>query len=69
MRQCQRPGPLTRWSAGRWRIELSPAYVDLAVDRWQTFTGGIATHEESGAAFNVRKAALAASVEGQATAV
>jgi DNA modification methylase len=32
-------------------IELSPAYVDVAVNRWQAFTGKIATLEESGHTF------------------
>ena len=29
-------------------MELSPAYVDVAVHRWQGFTGQLATHEETG---------------------
>lgn len=32
-------------------IELSPAYVDVAVKRWQTFTGLEATHAETGQTF------------------
>jgi DNA modification methylase len=32
-------------------IELSPAYVDVAVKRWQEFTGQEATHEETGKTF------------------
>jgi DNA modification methylase len=32
--------------------ELSPAYVDLIVKRWQEFTGKAAIHEESGIPFN-----------------
>ena len=32
-------------------IELSPAYVDLAVKRWQEFTGKTAYRESDGAAF------------------
>jgi DNA modification methylase len=32
-------------------IELSPAYVDVAVKRWQDFTGEEATHEETGQTF------------------
>ena len=27
-------------------IELSPAYVDVAVERWQNFTGAAAVHEK-----------------------
>lgn len=33
-------------------IELSPAYVDVAVKRWQDFTGLEAVHEETGRTFN-----------------
>jgi DNA modification methylase len=33
-------------------MELSPAYVDVIVKRWQDFTGKKATHAESGEAFN-----------------
>jgi len=32
-------------------IELSPAYVDVAVRRWQNFTGGAATLEGDGRTF------------------
>ena len=32
-------------------IELSPAYVDVAVKRWQAFTGLDAIHEETGQTF------------------
>jgi DNA modification methylase len=32
-------------------IELDPAYVDVAVKRWQAFTGKEARHEESGQSF------------------
>ena len=32
-------------------IELNPAYVDVAVKRWQDFTGEEATHEETGKTF------------------
>lgn len=32
-------------------IELSPAYVDVAVARWQTFTGEVATLESTGQTF------------------
>jgi DNA modification methylase len=32
-------------------IELSPAYVDVAVKRWQDFTGQKAVHEETGKTF------------------
>ncbi len=32
-------------------IELSPAYVDVAVKRWQDFTGKVAIHEATGKTF------------------
>jgi DNA modification methylase len=35
-------------------LELDPAYVDLAVRRWQRFTGRDATHQASGDAFDER---------------
>lgn len=33
-------------------MELAPEYVDVAVRRWQDFTGKQATHAETGVAFN-----------------
>lgn len=33
-------------------IELSPAYVDVAVKRWQEFTGKPARRENDGVAFD-----------------
>jgi DNA modification methylase len=33
-------------------VELSPAYVDCAVMRWQAFTGESATHEPTGLSFS-----------------
>jgi DNA modification methylase len=38
-------------------IELNPAYVDVAVKRWQDFTGKPAIHESSGKTFDEMKAA------------
>jgi ParB-like chromosome segregation protein Spo0J len=35
-----------------YAIELNPAYVDVAVKRWQDFTGQEATLEGSGETFN-----------------
>ena len=35
-------------------LELNPAYVDVAVRRWQTFTGRAAIHQASGQCFNER---------------
>lgn len=40
-------------------VELSPAYVDVAVTRWQQFTGLTATHAETGETFDVMRAARA----------
>ena len=34
-----------------YAIELNPAYVDMAVIRWQNFTGQIATLEATGQTF------------------
>jgi DNA modification methylase len=34
-----------------YAIELNPAYVDVAVKRWQEFTGKAATLEATGATF------------------
>ena len=43
-------------------IELNPAYVDVAVERWQAFTGAEAVLEETGSTFaNVKADRLAAS--------
>jgi DNA modification methylase len=36
-------------------IELNPAYVDVAVTRWEAFTGQKAIHEESGKTFEEMK--------------
>jgi DNA modification methylase len=38
-------------------IELSPQYVDVAITRWQNFTGQIATHAVTGAPFGAKEAA------------
>lgn len=35
-----------------YAIELNPAYVDVAVMRWQTFTGGKAIHEATGKTYD-----------------
>jgi DNA modification methylase len=35
-----------------YAIELNPAYVDVAVKRWQEFTGQEAIHAKSGKTFN-----------------
>lgn len=33
-------------------IELEPAYVDVAIRRWQQMTGGVARHAETGRRFD-----------------
>ena len=43
-------------------VELSPAYVDVAVQRWQAFTGKAATLERGGEPF----AAVASARLGEA---
>ena len=45
-------------------IELSPAYVDVAVRRWQAFTGQAATLEENGRSFAETGADRAGEVNG-----
>ena len=37
-------------------IELNPAYVDVAIERWQQFTGANAVLTETGATFADLKA-------------
>jgi DNA modification methylase len=37
-------------------IELNPAYVDVAVERWQRFTGNAATLDGTDEAFDERAA-------------
>ena len=37
-------------------IELSPAYVDVILRRWQDFTSRTAIHQASGQSFNERAA-------------
>jgi DNA modification methylase len=37
-------------------IELNPAYVDVAIDRWQQFTGANAVLAETGETFTDLKA-------------
>jgi len=37
---------------GCYAIELSPAYVDVAIKRWQDFTGADATLEATGQTYN-----------------
>ena len=43
-----------------YAIELSPAYVDVAVKRWQDFTGQAATLEGDGRTFDEIAASRAA---------
>jgi hypothetical protein len=57
------PSYFHRWRDDRARvlaIELSPAYVDVAVLRWQNFIGAAAVHEKTGRTF----AEVAASRKG-----
>jgi DNA modification methylase len=35
-------------------LEISPAYVDVIVKRWQAFTGRTAIHQASGESFDER---------------
>jgi DNA modification methylase len=44
-------------------IELDPIYVDLAVRRWQAWTGMQAVHADTGELFDERAARIAAAVE------
>jgi DNA modification methylase len=39
-----------------YAIELNPAYVDVAITRWQDFTGQTATLESTGQTFDEMKA-------------
>jgi DNA modification methylase len=41
-------------------VELSPAYVDVAVLRWQAFTGKMAIRESDGVAFNATDQSVSA---------
>ena len=45
-------------------IEISPVYVDVAILRWQTFTGKSAIHEASGQTYAERLAAKQAADNG-----
>jgi DNA modification methylase len=45
-----------------YAIELSPAYVDVAVKRWQAFTGQSATLEGDGRTFEELDAERHASI-------
>ena len=36
-----------------YAVEIHPAYVDMAVTRWQEFTGQEATHADTGKTFDV----------------
>lgn len=39
-------------------IELDPLYVDVAIRRWQKYSGGEAVHVQTGLTFNARQACL-----------
>lgn len=38
-----------------YAVELNPPYVDVAVERWQRFTGKVAVHESTGRSFDETK--------------
>jgi len=40
-----------------YAVELNPSYVDIAVERWQNFTGGQAIHVDSGKTYQELKSA------------
>jgi hypothetical protein len=42
-----------------YAVELAPAYVEVAVTRWQAFTGEQAFHASTGLAFSAAKPILA----------
>jgi DNA modification methylase len=44
-------------------LELNPAYVDVAVTRWQDFTGEVAVLESTGQAFGTRSGVEATNYE------
>jgi DNA modification methylase len=50
-------------------IELNPAYVDVAVERWQRFTGKAAVLDGSGESFEALKAQRTKPVPGSSAAV
>ena len=49
-------------------IEYAGKYVDVAVRRWQAFTGKEAIHAETGRSFELTEEALAPSGEASAKA-
>src|ERR1700730_9714143 len=49
-------------------IEISPAYVDVILRRWQDFTGRTAIHQASGQSFNERAANQVRALSGAADA-
>jgi DNA modification methylase len=46
-------------------IELDPKYVDVAIQRWQTVTGGRAIHVQSGQTYEVLAQALTSASHGE----
>ena len=50
-----------------YAIELSPAYVDVAVTRWEQFTGSTAINEETGASFTDMRAKRVGKDNGSAS--
>lgn len=51
-----------------YAVELNPAYVDVAVERWQAFTGRDAMHEATGQTFAQVKAGQSAGSDMSSTA-
>lgn len=41
-----------------YAVELNPAYVDVAVERWQKFTGKVAVNETTGLTFDATKSKM-----------
>lgn len=59
---CEQSGRLARM------MELSPAYVDVAIERWQNFTGQEAILEATGQTFKSMKEARSVGLDTQSTA-
>jgi hypothetical protein len=47
-------------------LEISPAYVDVIVRRWQAFTGRSAIHQASGQSFDERAGTQGPDASGSA---
>jgi len=60
--------PYYRPGCDSYGIELNPAYVDVAVQRWQDFTGEAALLESSGQSFDTLKSGNAVPVKAETVA-